>query len=197
MGIPTCTRAARTRPALREFARATGLTLDEVCFVGDDVNDVEAMRIAACGGAADAHRVRSGRGGVRDRQAGGAGAVREIIDPTDRGHPCVTPSKLSDYRDSRCGSPAGCDMSSCYRRRGDAPRRFARAVRGVEYTCYLHEQAVAIAAEAYARAQRSWRRPGDVRARCHERDHGRAGGVDRLHAVPVPLRPGKARRSEG
>ena len=32
--------------ALREFASASGIDLAEICFMGDDINDLAAMRIA-------------------------------------------------------------------------------------------------------------------------------------------------------
>src|ERR1035441_2065338 len=41
--------------ALREFAAAEGIELAEVCFMGDDLNDLPAMRIAGfCAAPANA-----------------------------------------------------------------------------------------------------------------------------------------------
>src|SRR5579863_8806036 len=37
--------------ALRAFIARRGLTLEEVCFMGDDVNDLEAMKIAGLAAA--------------------------------------------------------------------------------------------------------------------------------------------------
>ena len=67
--------------ALRTFAERHGLRLEEVCFIGDDVNDLPALSIvglSAC--PADA------RSSVRERCQfiaklnGGNGAVREVVD---------------------------------------------------------------------------------------------------------------------
>lgn len=67
--------------AVRDFAARHHLTLDEVCFVGDDVNDVEAMRI--CGLAVappTAHESALTAATRVTHRAAGAGAVREVVD---------------------------------------------------------------------------------------------------------------------
>lgn len=67
--------------AVRDFAERHALDLREVCFIGDDVNDVEAL--GACGLAvapASAHRSASEKAGLVTEQSGGSGAVREVID---------------------------------------------------------------------------------------------------------------------
>ncbi len=67
--------------ALRDFAKRHGLELEEVCFVGDDVNDLEAL--GACGLAvapAEAHHSARERAGVVTLHGGGSGAVREVVD---------------------------------------------------------------------------------------------------------------------
>lgn len=66
---------------VRDFAERHGLDLREVCFIGDDVNDVEAL--SACGLAvtpASAHRSAREKAGLVTEQSGGSGAVREVID---------------------------------------------------------------------------------------------------------------------
>jgi 3-deoxy-D-manno-octulosonate 8-phosphate phosphatase (KDO 8-P phosphatase) len=67
--------------ALRRFAEHFQLALHEVCFMGDDVNDLSAMELAGLSAApADA------RPAVRDKcmfvahAKGGNGAVRELVD---------------------------------------------------------------------------------------------------------------------
>jgi len=67
--------------ALRAFAAATQLELIEICFMGDDVNDLSALRIAGVAAApANAHpEVRAVATRVT-RQRGGDGAVRELLD---------------------------------------------------------------------------------------------------------------------
>lgn len=67
--------------AVRDFAERHALDVREVCFIGDDVNDVEAL--SACGLAvapASAHRSASEKAGLVTEQSGGSGAVREVID---------------------------------------------------------------------------------------------------------------------
>lgn len=67
--------------AVRDFAARHELELDEVCFIGDDVNDLPALEI--CGLAvvpADAHTaVRLSAQMVTSRPAG-TGSVREVVD---------------------------------------------------------------------------------------------------------------------
>ena len=67
--------------AVRDFAERHALDLREVCFIGDDVNDVGALR--TCGLAvtpAGAHRSAREKAGLVTEQPGGSGAVREVID---------------------------------------------------------------------------------------------------------------------
>lgn len=67
--------------ALEEFARKHDLALTEICFIGDDVNDLSAF--AVCGLAitpADAHSRARGTAHLATEKGGGAGAVREVID---------------------------------------------------------------------------------------------------------------------
>lgn len=67
--------------AVRDFAARHDLELAEVCFIGDDVNDVSALDI--CGFAvtpAGAQRVAAARASMVTVHPGGGGAVREVID---------------------------------------------------------------------------------------------------------------------
>ena len=67
--------------AVRDFAERHALDLREVCFIGDDINDVEAL--STCGLAvapAGAHRSAREKAGLVTEQPGGSGAVREVID---------------------------------------------------------------------------------------------------------------------
>ena len=67
--------------ALRTLAENLGLDLGELCFVGDDINDLPALRIAGLAAAP-----RSARPEVLaeaefvSSNPGGGGAVRDIID---------------------------------------------------------------------------------------------------------------------
>lgn len=67
--------------ALRGFAGRHALRLEEICFMGDDVNDVAAMGLAGFSAApANAHPAALHQAGLVTHAAGGNGAVRELID---------------------------------------------------------------------------------------------------------------------
>ena len=67
--------------ALRAFAKKNGLSLSQVCFIGDDVNDLPALEIAGLSVAPSSAQesVRS-RVMIVTKRGGGQGAVREVID---------------------------------------------------------------------------------------------------------------------
>ena len=67
--------------ALRTFSERHGLRLQEICFIGDDVNDLPALAIvglSAC--PADARPSVRENCQVVTKLAGGNGAVREVVD---------------------------------------------------------------------------------------------------------------------
>lgn len=67
--------------AVRDFAARYDLELAEICFIGDDVNDVPALEI--CGLAvtpADAQQAALAKATMVTIQPGGQGSVREVID---------------------------------------------------------------------------------------------------------------------
>ena len=67
--------------ALRLFAQSHGLKLAEVCFMGDDVNDLAALALAGFKAApANAHASVKKRVDVVTTRPGGGGAVRELVD---------------------------------------------------------------------------------------------------------------------
>ena len=67
--------------ALREFAKAHQLELAEICFMGDDVNDVPALSIAGIAAVpANAHFTAAEIATITTRSTGGNGAVRELLD---------------------------------------------------------------------------------------------------------------------
>ena len=70
--------------ALRDFAAATGIPLADICFFGDDVNDLSAMEIAGlCACPATANEAvldHVSKHGFIAEHPGGGGAVREFID---------------------------------------------------------------------------------------------------------------------
>jgi len=67
--------------ALREIAASAGIELAEICYMGDDVNDLPAMQIAGFS-AAPASAVSDVLAEAKfvARNTGGNGAVRELIE---------------------------------------------------------------------------------------------------------------------
>jgi len=67
--------------ALESFAQKNNISLSEICFIGDDVNDLPAMELAGFPAApANAHKLVCARSLFVSQHKGGNGAVREIID---------------------------------------------------------------------------------------------------------------------
>jgi 3-deoxy-D-manno-octulosonate 8-phosphate phosphatase (KDO 8-P phosphatase) len=67
--------------ALRSFTERRGLSLSDVAFMGDDINDLEAMRIAGLAAApANAMPAVLAQAAFIAQRPGGHGAVRELID---------------------------------------------------------------------------------------------------------------------
>ena len=67
--------------ALREIAAAAGVELAEICYMGDDVNDLPAMQIAGFSAApANAASDVLAQAKFISGKAGGNGAVRELIE---------------------------------------------------------------------------------------------------------------------
>jgi 3-deoxy-D-manno-octulosonate 8-phosphate phosphatase (KDO 8-P phosphatase) len=67
--------------ALAAFARRQGLTPAEICFMGDDVNDLAAMELAGLSAApADARPAALLKADLITTASGGNGAVRELVD---------------------------------------------------------------------------------------------------------------------
>jgi len=73
-----CKQKAR---ALEEFATRRGFDLSAICFMGDDVIDLEAMRMAGMSAApSDARPAALQAASFVSAYPGGNGAVRELID---------------------------------------------------------------------------------------------------------------------
>ena len=67
--------------ALRDFAGKHGLDLSEVCFIGDDINDLPAMAIVGLSVAPpNAHSSVLGKASMITEHKGGHGALREVLD---------------------------------------------------------------------------------------------------------------------
>jgi len=82
MGITDVDKGCKDKArALRSFAERRGLALSEVSFMGDDVNDVEAMEIAGYAAApANAMPEALTKAAFVSVRSGGHGAVRELIE---------------------------------------------------------------------------------------------------------------------
>jgi 3-deoxy-D-manno-octulosonate 8-phosphate phosphatase (KDO 8-P phosphatase) len=67
--------------ALRMFAKRNALELEEICFMGDDVNDLGALNIAGLAAApSDARPEVLAKANFVAAHGGGNGAVRDLID---------------------------------------------------------------------------------------------------------------------
>src|SRR5579862_5008717 len=82
MGITDIEKNCKDKArALRSFADRRGLALGDVTFMGDDVNDLEAMDIAGLAAApANAVPPALERATFISTKQGGHGAVRELVD---------------------------------------------------------------------------------------------------------------------
>jgi 3-deoxy-D-manno-octulosonate 8-phosphate phosphatase (KDO 8-P phosphatase) len=82
MKIADVTKGCRDKAtALRDFAKRNNFELVEVCFMGDDVNDLAAMEIAGVSAApANARSAVLEKVGFIAASPGGHGAVRELIE---------------------------------------------------------------------------------------------------------------------
>jgi 3-deoxy-D-manno-octulosonate 8-phosphate phosphatase (KDO 8-P phosphatase) len=80
--IVDVTKGSRDKAsAVREFALRNSLELAEVCFMGDDVNDLPAMSICGFSASpADARPAVLSRVDFVANSPGGRGAVRELIE---------------------------------------------------------------------------------------------------------------------
>ncbi len=94
MNLADITKGCKDKAAaLGAFAGRHQLALQEICFMGDDVNDVAAMRIAGLAACpADAQPAALKHATFVSRRPGGNGAVRELVDAilSSTGAPPVT-----------------------------------------------------------------------------------------------------------
>jgi 3-deoxy-D-manno-octulosonate 8-phosphate phosphatase (KDO 8-P phosphatase) len=82
MNLTDITKGCKDKgTALRAFAERWQLRLEEICFMGDDVNDLGAMEIAGLAAApANARPAALHCAALVTNAAGGNGAVRELVD---------------------------------------------------------------------------------------------------------------------
>lgn len=67
--------------ALISFSKKHKLELNQICFMGDDVNDIGALELAGLSAApANAHESVKQKAKFVTTKAGGYGAVRELLD---------------------------------------------------------------------------------------------------------------------
>ena len=101
MGIEDVFKGCKDKArALRDFARRRGLDLSEIAFMGDDVNDLEAMHLAGLA-AAPANAEESVRAHAQfvSQRDGGHGAVRELLEHL------IERSRSKGQQDNRAASP--------------------------------------------------------------------------------------------
>ena len=82
MGIEDVYKACRDKHfALKDFMTRHGLAREQVCFVGDDVNDIPALKCAGLPVAVGSANQRVfEHAAYRTARPGGDGAVREVLD---------------------------------------------------------------------------------------------------------------------
>ena len=67
--------------ALISFAKKNKIKLSQICFMGDDVNDIGALKLAGLSAApANAHKSVKNKVDIITKNSGGKGAVRELLD---------------------------------------------------------------------------------------------------------------------
>ena len=82
IGIPHIVKGCKEKgPALEALARAAGIALKRIAYVGDDVNDLAALAIAGLA-VAPANAQPSVKAAARLvlTRSGGQGAVRELVE---------------------------------------------------------------------------------------------------------------------
>jgi 3-deoxy-D-manno-octulosonate 8-phosphate phosphatase (KDO 8-P phosphatase) len=82
MGITDVFKNCKDKSAaLRSLAERHRLAPGEICFMGDDINDLAAMEVAGMAASpVDAQPAALAKADLVTRRGGGNGAVREVID---------------------------------------------------------------------------------------------------------------------
>jgi len=82
MGIVDIYRGSKDKAAaLNDFSQKYDLELSQICFMGDDVNDLKALALAGLSVApANAHHKVKEQVKLVTKKSGGQGAVRELVD---------------------------------------------------------------------------------------------------------------------
>jgi len=67
--------------AIISFSEKTNIDLSQICFMGDDINDLAALELVGVSAApANAHDTIKKRVDIITKKSGGKGAVRELLD---------------------------------------------------------------------------------------------------------------------
>jgi len=86
LNIPVLQGISDKRTALQAFVEENDLNLKNVIYVGNDINDLEAMKIVGCPVApADAHSTILQLAAIVTKAPAGAGVIREIYDLFKKG----------------------------------------------------------------------------------------------------------------
>lgn len=81
IGIRAIQGCSEKRDSLGALAREMGITLEQVAYVGNDINDLSCLRVVGLPIiVADAHPDVARFSSYRTRAEGGRGAVREVCD---------------------------------------------------------------------------------------------------------------------
>jgi 3-deoxy-D-manno-octulosonate 8-phosphate phosphatase (KDO 8-P phosphatase) len=82
LNIADITKGCKDKAAaLRIFAERRALELEDICYMGDDVNDLPAMELAGLSAApANAGLLVRQKAGLVTQASGGNGAVRELVE---------------------------------------------------------------------------------------------------------------------
>lgn len=82
LGVTEIYQGARFKSAvLKEIAAAKGLQIEEIAYIGDDLNDLPAIDVAGVGIAvANAVAEVKAAADIVTEKAGGHGAIREVIE---------------------------------------------------------------------------------------------------------------------
>jgi len=102
-----CDKPVTKDTVLRGIARRHGTTVDNICYVGDDLNDMCAITVAGIGCIpSDAHpMLMACTSNYLLKSPGGAGAIREVCDYIYASHHRGCPLAISD---KHCTDPEVC-----------------------------------------------------------------------------------------
>jgi 3-deoxy-D-manno-octulosonate 8-phosphate phosphatase (KDO 8-P phosphatase) len=98
MGISDVEKNCKDKArAVCAFAERRNLKLSDICFMGDDVNDIAAMRLVGLAAApSTAHPLVLEQSTFVCKHPGGNGAVRELLDAIIAGRQAQAKERISD-----------------------------------------------------------------------------------------------------